>query len=96
MRISGYSFICNLAMCLDLILFEVFSHFMFLFSGILGSALTVQRKKGGTSRVHCSAETPPPAWPGRAVPDKNIKTWDGPKPISIVGSTGSIGTQVRS
>jgi 1-deoxy-D-xylulose-5-phosphate reductoisomerase len=52
------------------------------------------KRKGGRSRgVHCSAETPPPAWPGRAVPEKNIKTWDGPKPISIVGSTGSIGTQ---
>lgn len=44
-------------------------------------------------RVNCSAQPPPPAWPGRAVPESR-KTWDGPKPISIVGSTGSIGTQV--
>lgn len=46
------------------------------------------------SRVHCSVNAPPPAWPGRAVPEAGRKTWEGPKPISIVGSTGSIGTQV--
>ncbi|KAG2678912.1 hypothetical protein I3760_11G025900 [Carya illinoinensis] len=45
-------------------------------------------------RVCCSAQPPPPAWPGRAVPELGRKTWDGPKPISIVGSTGSIGTQI--
>lgn len=46
-------------------------------------------------RVQCSAQPqPPPAWPGRAYPEPGRKTWDGPKPISIVGSTGSIGTQV--
>ncbi|KAL8465403.1 hypothetical protein ACS0TY_034782 [Phlomoides rotata] len=45
-------------------------------------------------RVHCSAQPPPPpAWPGRAVVEPGRKTWDGPKPISIIGSTGSIGTQ---
>ncbi|XP_022865128.1 1-deoxy-D-xylulose 5-phosphate reductoisomerase, chloroplastic-like isoform X1 [Olea europaea var. sylvestris] len=45
-------------------------------------------------RVHCSAQQqPPPAWPGRAVFEPGRKIWDGPKPISIVGSTGSIGTQ---
>ena len=38
---------------------------------------------------------PPPAWPGRAVAEPGRKSWDGPKPISIVGSTGSIGTQVN-
>ncbi|KAK1549153.1 hypothetical protein Q3G72_026748 [Acer saccharum] len=43
--------------------------------------------------VCCSAQPPHPAWPGRAVPEQVQKTWDGPKPISIVGSTGSIGTQ---
>ncbi|KAJ6418263.1 hypothetical protein OIU84_001612 [Salix udensis] len=44
----------------------------------------------------CSVQNqnqPPPAWPGRACPKPGRKTWDGPKPISIVGSTGSIGTQ---
>lgn len=44
--------------------------------------------------VQCSAQRPPPAWPGRAFPEPGRKTWDGPKPISVVGSTGSIGTQV--
>lgn len=39
-------------------------------------------------------QQPPPAWPGRAVPEPPRQAWDGPKPISIVGSTGSIGTQV--
>ncbi|MED6114897.1 hypothetical protein PIB30_085003, partial [Stylosanthes scabra] len=38
-------------------------------------------------------ESPAPAWPGTAIPDPNAKVWDGPKPISILGSTGSIGTQ---
>ncbi|VAH70516.1 unnamed protein product [Triticum turgidum subsp. durum] len=36
---------------------------------------------------------PPPAWPGRAVIEPERRSWEGPKPISIVGSTGSIGTQ---
>lgn len=47
--------------------------------------------------VHCSAQPPPPppAWPGRAVSEPSHFTRDGPKPISIVGSTGSIGTQVQ-
>ncbi|KAL5723702.1 1-deoxy-D-xylulose-5-phosphate reductoisomerase [Ranunculus cassubicifolius] len=44
-------------------------------------------------RASCSMQSPPPAWPGRAVPESARKVWDGPKPISIVGSTGSIGTQ---
>ena len=45
-------------------------------------------------RVNCSAQTqPPPAWPGRAVPELGRKKWEGQKPISIVGSTGFIGTQ---
>lgn len=48
-------------------------------------------------RIHCSAaQGPPPAWPGTAVVEPGRKTWDGPKPISIVGSTGSIGTQVKN
>jgi hypothetical protein len=55
--------------------------------------------KGRTRRVfertaHCSLQAPPSAWPGRAVVDEDRKVWDGPKPFSIVGSTGSIGTQV--
>ena len=54
------------------------------------------KKKECGRRVSCSvkAPPPPPAWPGRAFPEQVGKTWEGPKPISIVGSTGSIGTQV--
>ncbi|KAL2935996.1 1-deoxy-D-xylulose 5-phosphate reductoisomerase chloroplastic [Bienertia sinuspersici] len=46
-----------------------------------------------SKKICCSAQAPPPAWPGRAVVDPDHKMWDGQKPISIVGSTGSIGTQ---
>ncbi|PWZ32257.1 1-deoxy-D-xylulose 5-phosphate reductoisomerase, chloroplastic [Zea mays] len=47
-------------------------------------------------RTCCSMQqAPPPAWPGRAVAEPGRRSWDGPKPISIVGSTGSIGTQVK-
>ena len=36
----------------------------------------------------------PPAWPGRAeAPAVAKQSWAGPKPISLIGSTGSIGTQ---
>ncbi|KAJ4712330.1 1-deoxy-D-xylulose 5-phosphate reductoisomerase [Melia azedarach] len=62
----------------------------------LSGGFSLKRKDGGTSFgriVQCSAQAPPPAWPGRAVLEPGRKTWDGPKPISIVGSTGSIGTQ---
>ncbi|KAG6488047.1 hypothetical protein ZIOFF_056805 [Zingiber officinale] len=56
-----------------------------------------QKQKGAKIqfwRASCSMQQgPPPAWPGRAVEEPGRKTWDGPKPISIVGSTGSIGTQ---
>ncbi|WVZ12258.1 hypothetical protein V8G54_016788 [Vigna mungo] len=54
------------------------------------------KRKAGGRRVNCSLQAsppPPPAWPGRAYPEQVGKTWEGPKPISIVGSTGSIGTQ---
>ena len=50
-----------------------------------------------SKKICCSAQPsqgPPPAWPGRAVAEPGHKTWDGQKPIAIVGSTGSIGTQV--
>ncbi|KAJ4818080.1 1-deoxy-D-xylulose 5-phosphate reductoisomerase [Rhynchospora pubera] len=53
-----------------------------------------KRARGSKSnRIVCSAQAPPPAWPGRAVPDPASTSWNGTKPISIVGSTGSIGTQ---
>ena len=45
----------------------------------------------------CAAAAPtvPPAWPGRALlPDGAKPSWgSGPKPVSLIGSTGSIGTQ---
>ncbi|XP_026441824.1 1-deoxy-D-xylulose 5-phosphate reductoisomerase, chloroplastic-like [Papaver somniferum] len=52
----------------------------------------VKRKEIGKG-ARCSSQSPPPAWPGCAVTEPGRKVWDGPKPISIVGSTGSIGTQ---
>ncbi|KAG0493506.1 hypothetical protein HPP92_004500 [Vanilla planifolia] len=53
-----------------------------------------QKEADFSRRVCCSLKQgPPPAWPGRAVVEPVRKTWEGPKPISIVGSTGSIGTQ---
>lgn len=59
----------------------------------------LRRKEKGTvpsrGRTSCAIQqAPPPAWPGRAVAEPGRKSWGGPKPISIVGSTGSIGTQV--
>ncbi|KAF5961911.1 hypothetical protein HYC85_003120 [Camellia sinensis] len=62
----------------------------------LQGGFALKRKDYGATfgkRIHCSAQQPPPAWPGRAVVEPDRKSWDGPKPISIVGSTGSIGTQ---
>lgn len=54
-------------------------------------------KSIGSSRrprvVASSSVDVPPAWPGRAVAPTKEKTWEGPKPISLIGSTGSIGTQ---
>ncbi|KAK7304538.1 hypothetical protein VNO77_42419 [Canavalia gladiata] len=45
-------------------------------------------------RVYCSQSTAP-AWPGTAIPEpSDLKAWDGPKPICVLGSTGSIGTSL--
>lgn len=46
--------------------------------------------------IRCSASVPP-AWPGSVPVDDITKSisYDGPKPISIIGSTGSIGSKVR-
>lgn len=63
----------------------------------LSGGFPLKRKDNSTATfgriVQCSAQAPPPAWPGRAVTETFHKTWDGPKPISVLGSTGSIGTQ---
>jgi 1-deoxy-D-xylulose-5-phosphate reductoisomerase len=52
------------------------------------ASLTVK----STSGVRCMGAEVPPAWPGRAVVE-DVKIRNGPKPISLIGSTGSIGTQ---
>ncbi|KAK4427138.1 1-deoxy-D-xylulose 5-phosphate reductoisomerase, chloroplastic [Sesamum alatum] len=54
-----------------------------------------RKLNGGAAmkRVHCSAQPPPSAWPGRAVAEPGRISREGAKPISVVGSTGSIGTQ---
>ncbi|XP_076957525.1 1-deoxy-D-xylulose 5-phosphate reductoisomerase, chloroplastic-like [Bidens hawaiensis] len=49
--------------------------------------------------IRCSATpTITPAWPGTALVDPGTKNgcWEGQKPVAIVGSTGSIGTQTLS
>lgn len=66
-------------------------------------------KRISIGKIECSVAEKPPsawpaakthsawpvsAWPGRVlVNDVATKTWDGPKPISLIGSTGSVGTQ---
>ncbi|CAI5479759.1 unnamed protein product [Closterium sp. Yama58-4] len=47
------------------------------------------------ARASAAAETSavPPAWPGRAEAPANPHDWAEPKAISLIGSTGSIGTQ---
>lgn len=73
----------------------VFTLILVWFSG----SFPLRKKDTDTTvkrRVYCSAQSLSPAWPGTAIPEpKDFKTWDGPKPISVLGSTGSIGTQVR-
>ncbi|KAG6466050.1 1-deoxy-D-xylulose 5-phosphate reductoisomerase, chloroplastic-like [Zingiber officinale] len=66
-------------------------------SGRKLAAFNLPSRRSGAARfkaASCSLQQgPPPAWAGRAVVDPARKSWDGPKPISVVGSTGSIGTQ---
>lgn len=59
----------------------------------IGISLKGRTRRAFGRTTHCSLQAPPPAWPGRAVVDEDRKVWDGPKPFSVVGSTGSIGTQ---
>lgn len=75
-----------------MIAFEVILNFIIVwFSGVLG----LKRKDCGGGRVYCYLQSPPPAWPGRAIPDFEKNNWNTPKPITVLGSTGSIGTQVQ-
>lgn len=55
----------------------------------LGKRRATRRSAGHVTR----AAAPPPAWPGRAPVPESIKKPDGPKKFSLLGSTGSIGTQ---
>jgi hypothetical protein len=61
-------------------------------------AVLFKTKAQSTPSVQCSgsgvSNGVPPAWPGRAVGEEVVKR-NGPKPISLLGSTGSIGTQVE-
>ncbi|CAI0398631.1 unnamed protein product [Linum tenue] len=63
----------------------------------LPGGFNLKKKESGGRRIQCSVQqsqpSPSSAWPGTAIPEPDRKTWDGPKPISILGSTGSIGTQ---
>ena len=55
------------------------------------------RRSRGPPPPHASLVVVPPAWPGRAEAPAGGKVWGpqgaGPKPIALLGSTGSIGTQ---
>nr|AER00470.1 1-deoxy-D-xylulose-5-phosphate reductoisomerase [Tanacetum parthenium] len=61
----------------------------------LQGGVSLKRKDSKVKGIQCpaAASTPPPAWPGTALVQPGTKNWSGPKPISIIGSTGSIGTQ---
>ncbi|XP_024364667.1 1-deoxy-D-xylulose 5-phosphate reductoisomerase, chloroplastic isoform X2 [Physcomitrium patens] len=68
-------------------------------SSLSGCSLQVKGSKKSsfpavkaTPGVRCMGAEVPPAWPGRAVAEE-VKIRNGPKPISLIGSTGSIGTQ---
>eukprot|EP01023_Acetabularia_acetabulum_P058770 TRINITY_DN698_c0_g1_i2.p1 TRINITY_DN698_c0_g1~~TRINITY_DN698_c0_g1_i2.p1 ORF type:complete len:491 (-),score=91.47 TRINITY_DN698_c0_g1_i2:528-1874(-) len=53
----------------------------------------VSHKSRCLIKVRAEEFSPPPAWPGSAQIPTGYKNRDTPKPISILGSTGSIGTQ---
>lgn len=62
-------------------------------SAVKGSKKSSFPAVKATPGVRCMGAEVPPAWPGRAVAEE-VKIRNGPKPISLIGSTGSIGTQV--
>lgn len=66
--------------------------------GVLVGGFSFKRKDSKVTcgkGIQCAAAPPPSAWPGTAAVQPGTKNWNGPKPISIIGSTGSIGTQVN-
>lgn len=57
------------------------------------ASVPARPRAGARMQVSAAAPAVPPAWPGRCIiPEKSVKRV-GPKPISLIGSTGSIGTQ---
>ncbi|PSC72817.1 1-deoxy-D-xylulose-5-phosphate reductoisomerase [Micractinium conductrix] len=65
---------------------------------VAANPLRQQAARGGArgaarAPVLVRAAGPPPAWPGRVIVPENIPQRDGPKKFSLLGSTGSIGTQ---
>ncbi|CAG9460144.1 unnamed protein product [Pedinophyceae sp. YPF-701] len=61
-------------------------------ASLTGSRVAQPVKEAARGKVVARAG-PPPAWPGRCVVPELTKKTDGPKKISLLGSTGSIGTQ---
>ncbi|KAL4458026.1 hypothetical protein ABPG75_012891 [Micractinium tetrahymenae] len=67
-------------------------------SSVAANPLRQQTARGGRAAaarqaVQVQAAAPPPAWPGRVPVPESLPTRDGPKKFSLLGSTGSIGTQ---
>ncbi|CAI5473904.1 unnamed protein product [Closterium sp. Yama58-4] len=66
-------------------------------AGSKPQAQTSRRRVAAASAARASAAADtsavPPAWPGRAEAPANPHDWAEPKAISLIGSTGSIGTQ---
>lgn len=60
---------------------------------VKGSKKAASLTTKGAQGVRSMVAEVPSAWPGRAVAE-DVKIRSGPKPISLIGSTGSIGTQV--
>jgi len=56
------------------------------------SVLNAQRRRCRTATKASTQDAPPPAWPKRCVPPE-VQPRNTPKKISLLGSTGSIGTQ---
>jgi 1-deoxy-D-xylulose-5-phosphate reductoisomerase len=67
-------------------------------AALLGGARVAKASKPARLQVAARADAkksagPPPAWPGRAVVPEVTEGSGNPRRISLIGSTGSIGTQ---
>eukprot|EP00891_Asterochloris_glomerata_P005010 jgi/Astpho2/5010/Aster-05944 len=58
-----------------------------------GCSYRLLRRHRRRSAVRAAAQGPPPAWPGRAIIKEDTSKLKLPKKFSLLGSTGSIGTQ---